>query len=190
MQILSELTKLRQALLWSVFGWKIIRKTDMCMETDRKCSRSRTQDPFCSHSLQSMLDRLTERLKKWRYWHIFWPVLVNKEKRMQMVDSFINDDVPYSKQKQVEPINLLVDIVIHYDPWWNSRYRTRRQTVITTGQENVDSIQTCGRGNHEEKIIDIQERKELAEQVPRVKEWILAKFHQGRNSWAVWMIGR
>ena len=71
----------------------------------------------------TMLDRLAEQLKKLGIDYYMLTGSVNKEKRMQMVDSFNKDDVPVfciSLKAGGTGLNLTAaDIVIHYDPWWN-----------------------------------------------------------------------
>ena len=126
MQILSELTKLRQLccdpglLLEDYHGESA--KTDMCMELIVNAVGAGHKILLFSQ-FTSMLDRLTERLKKEGIDYYLLTGSVNKEKRMQMVESFNNDDVPVfciSLKAGGTGLNLTsADIVIHYDPWWN-----------------------------------------------------------------------
>ena len=175
MQILSELTKLRQlccdpGLFTGRLPWRI-RKDRHVYGIDRKRSRSRTQDPSVL-AVTSMLDRLTERLKKEGIDYYLLTGSVNKEKRMQMVESFNNDDVPVfciSLKAGGTGLNLTsADIVIHYDPWWNVAVQNQAtDRAHRIGQKHVVTVyKLVAEGTIEEKIIDIQERKKkLAEQV-------------------------
>ena len=98
MQILSELTKLRQLccdpglLLEDYHGESA--KTDMCMELIVNAVGAGHKILLFSQ-FTSMLDRLTERQKKEGIDYYLLTGSVNKEKRMQMVESFNNDDVPF-----------------------------------------------------------------------------------------------
>jgi SNF2 family DNA or RNA helicase len=97
---------------------------------------------------------------------------VGKEKRMQMVESFNEDDVPVfciSLKAGGTGLNLTAaDIVIHYDPWWNVAVQNQAtDRAHRIGQKHVVTVyKLVSEGTIEEKIIAIQERKkELAKQV-------------------------
>ena len=120
----------------------------------------------------TMLDRLAEQLKKLGIDYYMLTGSVNKEKRMQMVDSFNKDDVPVfciSLKAGGTGLNLTAaDIVIHYDPWWNVAVQNQAtDRAHRIGQKNVVTVyKLVSQGTIEEKIIDIQEKKKkLAEQV-------------------------
>ena len=175
MQILSELTKLRQLccdpglLLEDYHGESA--KTDMCMELIVNAVGAGHKILLFSQ-FTSMLDRLTERLKKEGIDYYLLTGSVNKEKRMQMVESFNNDDVPVfciSLKAGGTGLNLTsADIVIHYDPWWNVAVQNQAtDRAHRIGQKHVVTVyKLVAEGTIEEKIIDIQERKKkLAEQV-------------------------
>ena len=175
MQILSELTKLRQlccdpGLLLEDYQGESA-KTDMCMELIVNAVGAGHKILLFSQ-FTSMLDRLTERLKKEGIDYYLLTGSVNKEKRMQMVDSFNNDDVPVfciSLKAGGTGLNLTsADIVIHYDPWWNVAVQNQAtDRAHRIGQKHVVTVyKLVAEGTIEEKIIDIQERKKkLAEQV-------------------------
>ena len=175
MQILSELTKLRQLccdpglLLEDYHGESA--KTDMCMELIVNAVGA-GHNILLFSQFTSMLDRLTERLKKEGIDYYLLAGSVNKEKRMQMVESFNNDDVPVfciSLKAGGTGLNLTsADIVIHYDPWWNVAVQNQAtDRAHRIGQKHVVTVyKLVAEGTIEEKIIDIQERKKkLAEQV-------------------------
>ena len=116
--------------------------------------------------------RIVEQLKKLGIDYYMLTGSVNKEKRMQMVDSFNKDDVPVfciSLKAGGTGLNLTAaDIVIHYDPWWNVAVQNQAtDRAHRIGQKNVVTVyKLVSQGTIEEKIIDIQEKKKkLAEQV-------------------------
>ena len=120
----------------------------------------------------SMLDRFGERLTKAGINYYMLTGSVNKEKRMQMVESFQNDDVPVfciSLKAGGTGLNLTAaDIVIHYDPWWNVAVQNQAtDRAHRLGQKNVVTVyKLVAEDTIEEKIIAIQERKQaLAEQI-------------------------
>ena len=119
-----------------------------------------------------MLDRLALRLDKAGIRYYMLTGSVNKEKRIEMVENFQNDDVPVfciSLKAGGTGLNLTAaDIVIHYDPWWNVAVQNQAtDRAHRIGQTNVVNVyKLVTQGTIEEKIIDIQERKRrLAEQV-------------------------
>ena len=119
-----------------------------------------------------MLDHLAVELKKLGIDYYMLTGSVNKEKRMQMVESFNKDDVPVfciSLKAGGTGLNLTAaDIVIHYDPWWNVAVQNQAtDRAHRIGQKNVVTVyKLVSQGTIEEKIIDIQEKKKkLAEQV-------------------------
>ena len=124
LQILAELTKLRQlccdpALLFEGYRGESA-KTDMCMELIVNAVGAGHKILLFSQ-FTSMLDRLTERLSAVGIAYHLLTGSVNKEKRMEMVESFASDDVPVfciSLKAGGTGLNLTAaDIVIHYDPW-------------------------------------------------------------------------
>ncbi len=120
----------------------------------------------------SMLERLAAGLKKTGIDYYMLTGSVGKEKRMQMVESFNEDDVPVfciSLKAGGTGLNLTAaDIVIHYDPWWNVAVQNQAtDRAHRIGQKHVVTVyKLVSEGTIEEKIIAIQERKkELAKQV-------------------------
>lgn len=174
-QILAELTKLRQiccdpALLYE--GYRgVSAKTDMCMELILNAVNGGHKVLLFSQ-FTSMLDRLAGRLRKEGIRYHMLTGAVGKEKRIQMVESFNDDDVPVfciSLKAGGTGLNLTAaDIVIHYDPWWNVAVQNQAtDRAHRIGQMNVVTVyKLVSEGTIEEKIIGIQERKKmLAEQV-------------------------
>lgn len=174
-QILAELTRLRQiccdpALLFEGYRGESA-KTEMCMELIANAVGSGHKVLLFSQ-FTSMLDRLAERLQKLGIGYYMLKGTVGKEKRMQMVESFNEDDVPVfciSLKAGGTGLNLTAaDIVIHYDPWWNIAVQNQAtDRAHRIGQKHVVTVyKLVSEGTIEEKIIGIQERKKkLAEQV-------------------------
>lgn len=174
-QILAELTRLRQiccdpALLYEGYRGESA-KTDMCMELIQNAVNGGHKVLLFSQ-FTTMLDRLAARLKAAGIGHYMLTGAVGKEKRMQMVESFNQDDVPVfciSLKAGGTGLNLTAaDIVIHYDPWWNVAVQNQAtDRAHRIGQKHVVTVyKLVSEGTIEEKIIAIQERKKrLAEQV-------------------------
>ena len=119
-QILAELTKLRQlccdpALLFEDYKGESA-KVQMCMDLIGNAVHGGHKVLLFSQ-FTTMLDRLAEQLKKLGIDYYMLTGSVNKEKRMQMVDSFNKDDVPVfciSLKAGGTGLNLTAaDIVIH-----------------------------------------------------------------------------
>lgn len=125
-QILAELTRLRQiccdpGLLFEGYKGESA-KAQMCMELIENAV-SAGHKVLLFSQFTSMLERLAAGLKKAGIDYYMLTGSVGKEKRMQMVESFNEDDVPVfciSLKAGGTGLNLTAaDIVIHYDPWWN-----------------------------------------------------------------------
>ena len=174
-QILAELTKLRQlccdpALLFEDYKGESA-KLEMCMELIENAVNGGHKVLLFSQ-FTTMLDHLAVQLKKLGIDYYMLTGAVNKEKRMQMVESFNQDEVPVfciSLKAGGTGLNLTAaDIVIHYDPWWNVAVQNQAtDRAHRIGQKNVVTVyKLVSQGTIEEKIIDIQEKKKkLAEQV-------------------------
>lgn len=174
-QILSELTKLRQiccdpALLFEGYRGESA-KTELCIDLLLRAVNSGHKVLLFSQ-FTSMLDRLAGRLEKEGIRYYMLTGSVGKEKRMQMVESFNEDDVPVfciSLKAGGTGLNLTAaDIVIHYDPWWNVAVQNQAtDRAHRIGQKNVVTVyRLVSENTIEEKIMAIQERKrKLAEQV-------------------------
>lgn len=174
-QILAELMKLRQlccdpALVFADYKGESA-KTDMCMELIENAVNGGHKVLLFSQ-FTTMLDHLADRLKKSGIEYYMLTGAVNKEKRMQMVESFNKDEVPVfciSLKAGGTGLNLTAaDIVIHYDPWWNVAVQNQAtDRAHRIGQKNVVTVyKLVSQGTIEEKIIAIQEKKkQLAEQV-------------------------
>lgn len=174
-QILAELTKLRQvccdpALLYENYEGGSA-KSDLCMELIENAINGGHKVLLFSQ-FTTMLERMAERLKEAGIGYYMLTGAVNKEKRMQMVESFQSDEVPVfciSLKAGGTGLNLTAaDIVIHFDPWWNVAVQNQAtDRAHRIGQKNVVTVyKLVSEGTIEEKIIAVQERKrELAEQI-------------------------
>ena len=174
-QILAELTRLRQiccdpGLLFEGYKGESA-KAQMCMELIENAVGAGHKVLLFSQ-FTSMLERLAAGLKKAGIDYYMLTGSVGKEKRMQMVESFNEDDVPVfciSLKAGGTGLNLTAaDIVIHYDPWWNVAVQNQAtDRAHRIGQKHVVTVyKLVSEGTIEEKIIAIQERKKkLAKQV-------------------------
>lgn len=175
MQFLAELMKLRQVccdpgLLYDEYKSESA-KTVLCMDMIANAIEGGHKVLLFSQ-FTTMLDRLAVCLKKAGISYYMLTGSVNKEKRMEMVESFQKDDVPVfciSLKAGGTGLNLTAaDIVIHYDPWWNVAVQNQAtDRAHRIGQTNVVTVyKLVTQGTIEEKIMDIQEKKrKLAEQV-------------------------
>lgn len=175
LQILSELTKLRQiccdpALLYEGYRGESA-KMEVCMELLLNAV-SGGHKILVFSQFTSMLNRLEERLTKEDIRSYMLTGSSGKEKRMQMVESFQKDEIPVffiSLKAGGTGLNLTAaDIVIHYDPWWNVAVQNQAtDRAHRIGQERIVTVyRLVSEGTIEEKIMEIQERKKmLAEQV-------------------------
>ena len=113
----------------------------------------------------TMLDIIGERLKKSGISYHRIDGSVGKEKRMEMVDSFANDDVPVfciSLKAGGTGLNLTAaDIVIHYDPWWNQAAQDQAtDRTHRIGQtQRVSVYELIARDTIEERIQKIKDSK-------------------------------
>ena len=126
LQFLAKLTQLRQvccdpALLYENYKGESA-KLAACLELVEQAVSGGHKILLFSQ-FTSMLDIIGKRLKEEDLAYYRIDGSVSKEKRMQMVDAFANDEVPIfliSLKAGGTGLNLTAaDIVIHYDPWWN-----------------------------------------------------------------------
>ena len=96
----------------------------------------------------------------------------SKIKRAEMVESFRTDDVPVfciSLKAGGTGLNLTAaDVVIHYDPWWNTAVENQAtDRAHRIGQTNVVSVyRLIMKDTIEEKIIEMQnQKKDLADSI-------------------------
>ncbi|MBR6258034.1 MAG: SNF2 helicase associated domain-containing protein [Lachnospiraceae bacterium] len=175
MQFLSQLTLLRElccdpALLYEDYKGGSA-KLETCMELVRQ-SIDGGHKLLLFSQFTSMLDIICERLNKEKIAYHRIDGSVSKENRMQMVDSFANDDVPVfciSLKAGGTGLNLTAaDIVIHYDPWWNKAAQDQAtDRTHRIGQtRTVNVYELIAQDTIEERIQKIKESKtKLAEDI-------------------------
>ena len=174
-QILSELTKLRQiccdpALLYEDYQ-DGSAKLELCVEMIQNAIGSGHKILVFSQ-FTSMLDLLQQRLEKEGISYYLLTGSTPKEKRAEMVEKFNVDETSVfciSLKAGGTGLNLTAaDIVIHYDPWWNVAVQNQAtDRAHRIGQKNVVSVyKMIAKGTIEENIIKLQEaKKELADQI-------------------------
>ena len=95
-----------------------------------------------------------------------------KEKRVELVEKFNNNDVPIfliSLKAGGTGLNLTgADVVIHYDPWWNVAAQNQAtDRAHRIGQKSVVTVyKLIIKNTIEEKILQMQEaKKKLADDI-------------------------
>ena len=168
LQILTELMRLRQlccdpSLCFEDYQGESA-KLSTCMELVESSVEGGHKVLLFSQ-FTSMLDRIAERLDKAGIAFHLLTGATPKEKRMAMVNSFRSDSVPVfliSLKAGGTGLNLTAaDVVIHFDPWWNSaaeQQATDRAHRI--GQDRTVSVyKLIARHTIEERILHLQEQK-------------------------------
>lgn len=174
-QILSELTKLRQiccdpTLLYENYNHGSA-KIEMCMDLIQNAVSSGHKILLFSQ-FTSLLEILQKRLEKEKITYYSLTGATSKEKRAKLVEEFNKNDTSVfciSLKAGGTGLNLTsADIVIHFDPWWNLAVQNQAtDRAHRIGQKNVVSVyKLIVQGTIEENIMKIQEKKkELADQV-------------------------
>lgn len=174
-QILSELTKLRQiccdpALLFEGYQGNS-SKTEVCIDLIKNAVSGGHKILLFSQ-FTSMLERLQQRMEEEQISYYVLTGSTSKEKRRALVEAFQKDDTQVfciSLKAGGTGLNLTAaDIVIHYDPWWNLAVQNQAtDRAHRIGQENVVNVyKLITKGTIEESITKLQEKKhELADQV-------------------------
>ncbi len=120
----------------------------------------------------TMLDGIAERLKQKNIPYYVLKGSTPKQERMQLVNTFNQDETPVfliSLKAGGTGLNLTAaDIVIHYDPWWNTAVQNQAtDRAHRIGQKNkVLVYRLIAQNTIEEKILRLQEKKaQLADQI-------------------------
>ena len=176
-QILAELTKLRQlccdpSLLYE--GYKGgSAKLDLCMELVQNAVEGGHKILLFSQ-FTSMLDIIAGALEEKGIRYYMLTGATPKTERMRLVNTFNAESsaVPVfciSLKAGGTGLNLTAaDIVIHYDPWWNTAAQNQAtDRTHRIGQKNVVNVyKLIAQDTIEDNIVKLQERKqELADQV-------------------------
>ena len=175
MQILAELTRIRQICCDPSLCLEGYRhgsaKLEACMELIRSAIDGGHKLLLFSQ-FTSMLEILEGRLKESGIFFYCITGATPKEKRLQMVKEFNENDVPVfliSLKAGGVGLNLTgADVVIHYDPWWNLAVQNQAtDRAHRIGQKNKVTVYKLIASNSiEEKIQKLQEtKKDLAEQI-------------------------
>lgn len=174
-QILAELTKLRQlccspGLLYEDYKGES-GKTDMCMDIVEDAV-SNGHKILLFSQFTTMLEQIEKALDKRNISYYALTGATPKDKRMEMVESFNNDDVSVfciSLKAGGTGLNLTsADIVIHFDPWWNLAVQNQAtDRAHRIGQKNVVNVyKLIAKNSIEENIVRLQEKKnELADTI-------------------------
>lgn len=175
LKVLAELTRLRQICCSPSLAYENYQgnseKEDLCI--DLICSAIDEGHKILLFSqFTSMLDILIEKLKEKNIGYHLLTGSTPKKKRAELVEAFQYDDVPVfciSTKAGGTGLNLTAaDIVIHYDPWWNTAVENQAtDRAHRIGQENIVSVyRLITKDTVEERILQLQEQKaELADQI-------------------------
>ena len=175
LEVLKELTRLRQLccgpelFLDNYHGENA--KMEACIELVRQAVDSGHKVLLFSQ-FTSVLDEIQSELKKEKIKNHRIDGAVSKQKRIELVDSFENDDVPVfciSLKAGGTGLNLTsADIVIHYDPWWNIAAQNQAtDRAHRIGQKNTVTVyDLIAENTIEEQIKKLQDSKSaLAEEI-------------------------
>ena len=168
LQILAELTKIRQIccdpeLLFEKYRGESAKRM-ACMELIKSAIEGEHKILVFSQ-FTTMLELLERDLEKAGISYYKIVGATPKEKRVEMVSAFNNDDTPVfliSLKAGGTGLNLTgADVVIHYDPWWNQAVQNQAtDRAHRIGQMKVVSVyKLIAKGTIEEKIVKMQENK-------------------------------
>ena len=175
MMVLAELTRLRQiccdpSLVYDHYHGSSA-KADLCIDMIRNAVEAGHKVLLFSQ-FTSMLEILTKRLGQAKLAYHLLEGSTPKKQRSDMVESFQKDDVPVfciSLKAGGTGLNLTAaDIVIHYDPWWNTAVENQASDrAHRIGQKNVVSVyRLIIKDTIEERILDLQQSKnDLADKI-------------------------
>ena len=173
MVVLAELTKLRQlccepSLLYDKYKGNSNKK-NMCLDMIQEAVDAGHKILLFSQ-FTTMLDELTTLMEERGIRYHLLTGSTPQKSRAQMVSSFQDDDVPVfciSLKAGGTGLNLTAaDIVIHYDPWWNTAVENQAtDRAHRIGQTNVVSVyRLIMKETIEERILEMQnQKKDLAE---------------------------
>lgn len=167
-EILAEITKLREiccspALLYKNYKQNSA-KEEVCMELIRRAVNSGHKVLLFSQ-FTSMLNILVERLKEEGIKYYMLTGSTPKKERMDLVNAFQSDETPVfaiSLKAGGTGLNLTAaDIVIHYDPWWNTAAENQASDrAHRIGQESIVTVyRLILKDSIEEKILNLQQEK-------------------------------
>jgi superfamily II DNA or RNA helicase len=174
-QILAQLTRLRQIccdphLCYDDYSGESA-KLETCIDLVKNGVEGGHKILLFSQ-FTSMLEIISERLKKEGLTYYILTGSTSKEERIRMVNSFKEDEIPLfliSLKAGGTGLNLTAaDMVIHFDPWWNVAAQNQAtDRAHRIGQEKQVSVfKLITKGTIEENILKLQDsKKDLAEQI-------------------------
>ena len=175
LQVLSELTRIRQiccdpSLCFEDYDGESAKRQS-CMELIESLIDGGHKALIFSQ-FTSMLELLEEDLKKMEIPYYKITGATPKEKRLELVSEFNQNDIPIfliSLKAGGTGLNLTgADVVIHYDPWWNVAAQNQAtDRAHRIGQKSVVTVyRIIVKDTIEEKIIEMQEaKKKLADDI-------------------------
>lgn len=175
LQLLAELTKIRQiccdpSLIYENYS-EVSAKREACLELVKNAIDGKHRVLIFSQ-FTSMLDIISKDLTNEDI--PFYTIVGStpKEKRIELVNDFNEGDVPVfliSLKAGGTGLNLTgADVVIHFDPWWNSAIQNQAtDRAHRIGQtKTVTVYKLIIKNTIEEKIQQMQEKKNsLAESI-------------------------
>lgn len=175
LQVLSELTKLRQICCNPLLVYDDYKggaaKLEVCLDMINEAVENGHKILLFSQ-FTTMFAYIQEGLDKRGIKYYTLTGTTKKEKRIELVERFNTDDVPVfciSLKAGGTGLNLTAaDIVIHYDPWWNIAVENQAtDRAHRIGQKNVVNVyKLITKGTIEENIIRLQDKKrELADNI-------------------------
>jgi len=185
-EVLSALTRLRQICCGPELIYENCRSNSAKEELGIEMIRNAVDaghKVLLFSQFTSMLEILEKQL---RHEHIAYHVLTGatpKKERIDLAESFQTDDVPVfciSLKAGGTGLNLTAaDVVIHYDPWWNTAVENQASDrAHRIGQTNpVNVYRLILKDTIEEKIIQLQEKKkDLADSILSGEQMSSASF--------------
>ena len=174
-QVLAELTKLRQiccdpSLYYENYDGSSAKR-EACLQLINTIIEGEHKALIFSQ-FTTMLQILENDLKKEGIPYYIITGATLKEKRMQLVKAFNNNNVPIfliSLKAGGTGLNLTgADVVVHYDPWWNFAVQNQAtDRAHRIGQTQIVTVfKLIAKGSIEEKILEMQEsKKQLAQNI-------------------------
>lgn len=167
-EILAMLTRLRQIccdphLVYENYSGKSA-KLEQCMELVESCVNAEHKILLFSQ-FTSMLDIISERLTEMNISFYMLTGSTKPKERIRLVNEFNENDVKVfliSLKAGGTGLNLTgADIVIHYDPWWNSSAENQASDrAYRIGQKrNVQVYKLIAHKSIEENILKLQQSK-------------------------------
>lgn len=189
LQILAMLTRLRQLCCDPTLVYENYSagsaKLELCLELLQSCIESGHRVLLFSQ-FTSMLRIISDRLDaaKTPYFTITGETRVSD--RLELVNSFNSGDTPIfliSLKAGGTGLNLTgADVVIHYDPWWNSSAQNQASDrAHRIGQtKTVQVYKLIAKDTLEERILEMQKRKsDLSDMIVREGDGAFARMSKG-----------